>query len=222
MRKIKKKSRTIVIGDIHGCYTELQGLIRKLAITRSDRIILIGDLVAKGPASRKVLEFAQGQHGCETILGNHEYILLEHFRGKRPRLEPAHQRVVEELGDDYERHMKWLAGLPSYIDLGEYAVVHAGVRPGVSLARQTRRDLAFLRTVEGRPESRSGTPWFECYNGKRTIIFGHWVFPLPFTSDRTIGIDTGCVYGGKLTALVLPDRSLVQVNARRVYVRRSR
>jgi hypothetical protein len=116
--------------------------------------------------------------------------------------------------------MTWMAGLPSYIDLGTHAVVHAGVRPGVSLSRQTRLDLAFLRTVEGRPESRSGTPWFNCYRGKRTVVFGHWVFQQPFIGDHAIGIDTGCVYGGKLTALILPERLLVQVNARRTYVRR--
>lgn len=215
------KRRTIIIGDVHGCFAELLELLRRADAKRSDRIIFVGDLITKGPASVEVLDLVQNRANCEAILGNHEYTLRESYCGRRCRLDAVHRDVIREMGKDYARHMKWISQLPSYVDLGEHIVVHAGLRPGVSIRRQSRRDLAFLRTLEGRPESRGGTPWFERYRGRKIAIFGHWVFDRPLIRPHAIGIDTGCVYGGSLTAFVLPDGLVLQVRARRKYAGKS-
>jgi diadenosine tetraphosphatase ApaH/serine/threonine PP2A family protein phosphatase len=96
-------------------------------------------------------------------------------------------------------------------------VVHAGLRPGRSLAEQDLTDLTEIRQVVIRDKE---TPWFDVYDGDQTVIFGHWVFGEPVVKANAIGIDTGCVYGGRLTACVLPERNLVSVPARRAYARK--
>ncbi len=110
--------------------------------------------------------------------------------------------------------MKWIAGFPRIIDLGDQLVVHAGLRPGVPLDSQSVEDLTTLRTCGD-----SGAPWFEQYEGK-TAVFGHWVFTAPLLTKSAIGIDTGCVYGGSLTAVILPERRLVSVPAVKSYSRK--
>jgi serine/threonine protein phosphatase 1 len=107
--------------------------------------------------------------------------------------------------------------LPPYIDLGDYLVVHAGLRPGRSLGEQDITDLTEIRKV---PIGDKEIPWFDAYHGSQTVIFGHWVFGEPLVRENAIGIDTGCVYGGRLTACVLPERHLVSVPARRAYARK--
>jgi hypothetical protein len=114
--------------------------------------------------------------------------------------------------------MDWIARMPLYIELDAYLVVHAGIRPGRAINEQTLEDLTELRSVDGpTPGSRTGTPWFECYDGEKKVIFGHWVFDSPLVRKNVIGLDTGCVYGGFLSAVVLPEQRIVSVPARRAY-----
>ncbi len=214
-------TRTIVIGDVHGCYFELTALLDEIGVHWDDRLVFVGDLITKGPANREVLEFVRQSRNCESVLGNHEYLLLRHYRGEAVKLEPAHLQTIAELGKGFGDCMDWVSCLPHYVDLGDHLVVHAGVRPGCPLERQTVEDLTQLRTLDGTdPGSRKGTPWFERYRGDKIIIFGHWVFDAPLLRDNAIGIDTGCVYGGRLTAVVLPGDRLVSVPARRAYARK--
>jgi serine/threonine protein phosphatase 1 len=102
------------------------------------------------------------------------------------------------------------------MDLGEFLVVHAGIRPARPIKRQTIEDLTQLRIVNGEG-SKAGTPRFERYRGKKTVIFGHWVFDAPVVRKNAIGIDTGCVYGGRLTAIILPECRLVSIPALKAY-----
>ncbi len=212
--------RTIVIGDIHGCYSELVDLAYEIGVKRDDRIISVGDLVAKGPGNREVLEFFRHGHNREAILGNYEYLLLQHYQGEAVELEREHLQAISELDKDFDRYMKWVSHLPLYVELGDEIVVHAGVRPGLPLKKQTVEDLTQIRSLEGPPGSRKGTPWFEQYHGKKTVIFGHWVFDVPLIRENAIGIDTGCVYGGRLTAVILPGREIVSVPAREAYAKK--
>ena len=210
--------RTIIIGDIHGCYFELADLLNKVGVDEEDRLICVGDLITKGPANRQVLEFFRQRKNCESVLGNHEYLLLQHHRGQTVELEPAHLKTIAELGNDFEEYMIWISRWPYYIDLGDYLVVHAGIRPGIRLERQSVTDLTSLRTLDGlRPGSKNGTPWFEIYKGRKIVIFGHWVFKTPMVRVNVMGIDTGCVYGGRLTSVILPQGRLISVQARKAY-----
>jgi hypothetical protein len=214
-------TRTIVIGDVHGCYFELTALLDEIGVRQDDRLVFVGDLITKGPANREVLEFVRQSRNCESVLGNHEYLLLRHYHGESVELEPAHLQTIAELGKDFGDFMDWISQFPLYVDMGDHLVVHAGIRPGRPLEKQTIEDLTQLRSVDGpMPGGREGTPWFERYRGEKIIIFGHWVFDAPLLRDNAIGIDTGCVYGGRLTAVVLPVGHLVSVPARRAYARK--
>lgn len=212
-------SRTIVIGDVHGCYFELMALLDEIHIRHDDRLVFVGDVITKGPANRAVLEFIRERSQCQSVLGNHEYLLLQHYRGEQVKLKPEHLRTIAELGKDFGLFMEWVSCFPLYIDLGEFLVVHAGIRPGRPIERQRIEDLTQLRTLNGRGNE-AGTPWFERYRGKRTVIFGHWVFDVPVVKENAIGIDTGCVYGGRLTAVVLPMRRIVSIPALKAYAKR--
>lgn len=206
--------RTVVVGDVHGCYFELRALLDEVGLRDADRLIFVGDLIAKGPASREVLDFIRRRRNSHSVLGNNEWRLLRFHYGRAMDLKPAHLRVRAELGGGWNAYMEWISRLPRYIDLGDFLVVHAGVRPGVVLEKQTTEDLTRLRSLDG---ARDGTPWFEKYRGAKTVVFGHRVFDAPMLKANAMGIDTGCVYGGALTAVVLPERRLVGIPAVKAY-----
>jgi serine/threonine protein phosphatase 1 len=163
-------SRTIVIGDVHGCFVELMVLLSEIGLDPHDRLIFVGDLIAKGPANRAVLDFVRQRSYSESVMGNYEHLLLRHYRGEAVELEPAHVKTIAELGADFGDYMDWVARLPFYIDLGDYLVVHAGIRPGRPLELQTIDDLTQLRALDGpEPGSRDGTAWFEHYRDKKKL-----------------------------------------------------
>jgi diadenosine tetraphosphatase ApaH/serine/threonine PP2A family protein phosphatase len=210
-------NRTVVVGDIHGCHEELLDLMDHVGPTDGDRVISVGDLVTKGPGNAAVIDFFRAGTNTSAVIGNHDRVLLEKYLGHDVKLETFHVQAIAEFGDRFGEYMKWVAALPHYLDLGDYLVVHAGLRPGRSLAEQDIKDLTEIRKVViGDKE----IPWFDVYEGNQTVIFGHWVFGEPVVKTNAIGIDTGCVYGGRLTACVLPERHLVSVPARRAYARK--
>ena len=209
--------RTVIVGDIHGCYQELLDLLDRVGLASGDQVISVGDLVAKGPSNVAVVDFFRAGKNRKAVIGNHDRVLLEKYLGHDVKLEPFHVRAIAEFGDRFGECMDWVAALPTYIDLGDYLVVHAGLRPGRSLAEQDLTDLTEIRQVLIDDEE---IPWFDAYKGSQTVIFGHWVFGEPVVKANAIGIDTGCVYGGRLTACVLPERHLVSVPARQAYARK--
>lgn len=210
-------AKTIVIGDIHGCYDELISLLEKAEFGRDDRVVAVGDLIVKGPGNRAVLELFNADPRFSSVLGNHDLAILNFWRGKTTSLKPAQQRARLELESEKERFEEYLASLPFIIDLGTHAVVHAGVRPGVPLGDQTPEDLTELRTMGADRAKREGTPWFEVYDGEKIMLFGHWPSPEPRLGKRTIGLDTGCVYGNLLSAYIVETGEFVQVSARQMY-----
>jgi hypothetical protein len=207
-------TQTIVIGDVHGCLDELQKLLRAAGAAREDRIICVGDLVAKGPDSRGVLDWAMQTPNLECVVGNHELRLLDAWRqGRTPDAKPYDAQTCRQLEPDYERYMRFLAGWPASVSGDGWLVVHGGFDPrGPAAEEQPQERLANLRRLED-----TGRPWYEDYLGDRLALFGHWPRRGPMFWGNAVGLDTGCVYGGALTALVLPERRLVNVAAKRVY-----
>ena len=210
--------RTIVIGDLHGCFEEALDLLDRVGPTKDDRIVFAGDLVDRGPDPRACVELAM-QYEC--ILGNHEDKHLQQRRRRLEDLHPEHARTRSLLGDE---HLDWFAKLPAMIDLPEHraAVVHAGVLPGVRLADQERYHLLHVQCVRP-PDKKSHWPskapdgytfWARHWTGPERIIFGHTVLDRPYLGDHAAGIDTGCAFGGPLTALVLPEWRFVTVPSR--------
>ena len=210
-------SRTIVVGDVHGCYDELIDLLNKVNFSPRDRVVCVGDLVAKGEKSREVLELFMSDKRFSAVLGNHDLALRRRWNGEDIGLTSAQREAHKELKVDKERYGNYLNAQPFMIDLGTHLVVHAGLRPNVPLYSQTTDDLTELRTLGPDRESDAGTPWYELYDGKKIILFGHWVASKPRHAPKAIGLDTGCVYGGRLTAYVLETGEFVSVPARRVY-----
>ncbi|MBI1747241.1 MAG: metallophosphoesterase [Acidobacteria bacterium] len=211
-KESQRAPRTLVVGDVHGCYAELMDLLDKAALRGDDRIVFVGDLINRGPHNRKVLEFVQATRQTGTVIGNHEFNLLRYYQGHTHTLKSSYHKVINELGADYRRHMDFIAKLPLTIELDEAVVLHAGLRPGVSLDHQDPWEVVNLR---GLPPT--GRPWYEFYTGKKPIIFGHWVRQHPLVLKNVIGLDTGCVYGGKLSAVLLPSYNLISIPARRIY-----
>jgi diadenosine tetraphosphatase ApaH/serine/threonine PP2A family protein phosphatase len=214
-------SRTIVIGDLHGCYDEAVELIERAAVTSSDRVIFTGDLVDRGPKRRECVELAM-RH--ESVRGNHEESHLQQRHRDDARLLPDHLETRRALD---EAHLRYFETLPLFIRLPEFgaAVVHAGALPGVPLEAQDPYHLLHAQCVKP-PGKKSYWPskapadftfWTHHWQGPERLIFGHTVVTEPLMTEHAVGIDTGCVYGRSLTALILPDWTLVRVPARRAY-----
>ncbi len=210
--------RTIVVGDIHGCYDELRDLLEKAALGAEDRVVSVGDLVVKGEKNREVLDLFIEDERFSAVLGNHDRALRRYWRGEGVSLKESQERALNELAAaDEARYSAYIQSLPLTVDLGSHLVVHAGVRPGVALAAQSVEDLTELRTLGGDRTSRDGVPWYEVYRGEQTVLFGHWPAPEPRRGPCALGLDTGCVYGFQLTAYVIETGEFLSVQARRAY-----
>ena len=209
--------RTIVIGDIHGCYDELVSLLEQVALKREDRVVAVGDLVVKGPKNVQVLDLFRSDSRFSSVIGNHDLALVRFWRGDSIELKAAQKLTAAELESDWRTYYEYLNSLPFIIDLGKYLVVHAGLRPGVPLEHQSKDDLAMLRTLGVDRTSRIGTPWYEVYDGEQTALFGHWPSRLPRVSKKAIGLDTGCVYGNCLTAYIIETGEFITSPAREIY-----
>lgn len=210
-------SRTIVVGDIHGCYDELIKLLDEVNFERKDRVVSVGDLISKGPKSREVLELFMNDARFSTVIGNHDLTLRRRWSGEDVELKQAQKETHKELKGEKDKYATFLNTLPFVIDLETHLVVHAGLRPNVELHSQTTGDLTRIRTLGGDRESEEGTPWYHVYNGEKTVLFGHWPAEEPRRGPRAIGLDTGCVYGHTLTAYIIETDEFVSVKAKRAY-----
>jgi hypothetical protein len=210
--------RTIIIGDIHGCFDELKDLLKLVELRTEDRVIAVGDLIVKGPKNREVLDLFIKDDRFSSVIGNHDRALRQYWRGEPIRLTKEQQSTAGELESKRERYSAYLRSLPFTINLGSHLVVHAGVRPGVPLRRQMASDLTEMRTMGADPSRRRGVPWYAVYRGRRIVLFGHWPAKTPRLAPRAIGLDTGCVYGGNLTGYIIELNQFVSVPARGAYV----
>ncbi|GMV97765.1 MAG: hypothetical protein AMXMBFR83_21200 [Phycisphaerae bacterium] len=218
--------RVIVIGDIHGCYDELRALIDAIGPAAGDRIIALGDLVDRGPASERVLEFFRHEPAASSIMGNHE---RKHVRSERGEIQPAVSQIIvrRELGERYAGWVAFMASFPRHLELPEAILIHGMFEPGVPLAEQ--KDSVVIGTMSGELHMRNHypSPWYEQYRGPKPLVFGHHDYlrqggePL-IREGLVYGIDTGCVYGGRLTALILPEFRIVSVPSRENYWARIR
>jgi len=213
----KIMGRTVVIGDIHGCFDELTLLFDTVGLLPSDKVVAVGDLVTKGPKNKEVLDLFMADSRLSSVLGNHDLALLRFRRGEAITLKSHQQQAFNELKGYEERYFEYLDTLPFTIDLDSHLIVHAGLRPGVPLGRQSPDDLTALRTLGADRTSRDGIPWYEVYDSDKVVLFGHWPAFEPRLGRRAIGLDTGCVYGNKLTGYIIETGEFVSVPAYRAY-----
>ena len=211
------KSRTIVVGDIHGCYDELMALMEKVNLGDKDRVVSVGDLITKGPKSKEVLELFMTDPRFTTVIGNHDLALRRKWNGEDIELKPAQKETHKELRAEKDSYASFFNRVPFTIDLDTHLVVHAGLRPNVELYSQTSGDMTRLRTLGPDRESEEGTPWYHVYYGDKVVLFGHWPAPEPRRGKKAIGLDTGCVYGYNLTAYIIEEDEFVNVTAKTAY-----
>jgi protein phosphatase len=235
-----------IIGDIHGCFDELKALTLKLGYQIEEvdgnfkvthphqrKLVFVGDLVDRGPKIAEVLHFvidakAQGMAYC--VIGNHEERLLRKLNNKEVALTHGLQESVDQLAlssDRFREQVKaFLTELPSHyvFDHGKLAIAHAGLKQKY-LDRTSKRIRSFCMYGDTTGEvDELGLPvrlnWAKKYTGSTKIVYGHTPIKTPQWLNNTINIDTGCVFGGKLTALRYSEMEVVQVNALQVYYSR--
>ena len=209
--------RTIVVGDIHGCFDELTDLLELIKLRSNDRVIAVGDLITKGPKNREVLDLFISDRRFSSVVGNHDRIIRQKLRGEPVRLSKDQRAVLKQLAPGRERYADFLRSLPFTIDLESHLIVHAGLRPGVALDKQMASDMTEIRTMGADPPKRRGVPWYAVYRGPQTVLFGHWPARQPRRASHAIGLDTGCVYGVCLTAFVVETGEFISTPARAKY-----
>ncbi len=195
-----RASRLLAIGDIHGCNELLAQLLREVDPGADDRLVFLGDYVDRGPDSRGVIDtlLAVAERWPQTIFlrGNHEQMFLDFLDGRDPWVFLANggQQTLESyearaMTDIPPNHQTFLRQLTTCYSCGEFLFVHAGLRPGVAPEDQREEDLLWIRTEFLDSD----------YDWGKTIVFGHTPQLRPLLAPRRIGLDTGAVYGRKLT-----------------------
>lgn len=217
-------SRTLFIGDIHGCYDELMALVVRIWLTPEDHLYFTGDLINKWPKSIEVVEFVRNRPNTWCVLGNHEFFPLitlaeiDSIASESSHLSEVHKNwiysqydISRELRENLERrwHREWLLSLPHIIEREDFILVHAWIHPDYGI--DTPREIAtLLRIVDGKP-------WYESYKWNKLVIYGHWAVDGLRVRQNTIGLDTGCCFGWHLTAFCLETRDIWQVRSGGVY-----
>jgi diadenosine tetraphosphatase ApaH/serine/threonine PP2A family protein phosphatase len=214
--------RLIAIGDIHGCHLELADLIDRLELARDDQLVLLGDLVNRGPDSCKVIDLARA-HRAISLLGNHELRLLKYRRTGDKKYVKEHD--LDTFNKLRPQDWAYLEAMPLTYEAAELNIVfvHGGFLPNEPWQKQPAEVVTRIQVVnsEGRPAKRSAAPgaplWADLWNGPPFVIYGHTSRPEIYKLKWSVGIDTACAMGGYLTACVLPEKRFVQVKARKAY-----
>jgi serine/threonine protein phosphatase 1 len=212
-------NKIFAIGDIHGCLDKLEELIRKIpADPQKDQLIFLGDYIDRGKYSREVVDFVISLknkfQNIIYLMGNHEFMFLNFLDGAEEELYLANggRYTLLDYGivfaDSPEerkkkvpaRHLQFYQSLLPYYETEHYLFVHAGLMPGLEPAKQKIDDLVWLR----------GDFVYSSYDFGKIVVFGHTRFGRPLIEKNKIGIDTGAVYGAKLTCVELPDKIIHQ------------
>mmetsp|Transcript_12663 Transcript_12663/g.51172 ORF Transcript_12663/g.51172 Transcript_12663/m.51172 type:complete len:283 (-) Transcript_12663:390-1238(-) len=228
-KRLVTDKRVFVIGDIHGCVDEFKLLLKKADVDlRTTVVVLAGDLVNKGPDSVATLRYSR-QIGALAVRGNHEEAVLRcvrtYYSSNKESLPIKRYRWITGLRDD---DVRWLARLPFTISIPSMnaIVVHAGLIPNLPLEEQSAETMVSARNVvtasDGTMRSTTsiseGLPIGFVWPGPELVCFGHDAKRRLQRHDFSIGLDTGCVYGDRLTGIYLDDLTKVyQVEAGKVY-----
>ena len=223
-RAKERHPRVIAIGDVHGCLDELQDLLRQCDYRPGDLVVFLGDLVCKGPDSLSVVQMAR-EIGAIGVRGNHDFEVVRWHHAIQSGVDPPvvgseHFHIASCLS---QADIEWMYKLPWYISSKELGAlfVHAGFVSGIRLAKQNPRLMMNMRSIlpDGTVTSKffNNWPWARLWDGPQTVLFGHDADRGLQQYEHAIGLDTGCVYGGRLTACILPEKRLVSVSARREY-----
>lgn len=230
-----------IIGDVHGCFDELVELLRQLGCVVDQaaftvqpapgrKLVFLGDLVDRGPKTPQVLKLVMNAvaHGAALCVpGNHDAKLVRKLRGRDAQITHGLAESLAQLADESEafrnQAAEFIDDLVSHyvLDDGKLVVAHAGMKEAMQgRGSGAVREFALYGETTGETDE-FGLPvrynWAAEYRGAATVVYGHTPVPEPEWLNRTINIDTGCVYGGRLTALRYPEKEIVSVPARLTY-----
>jgi len=209
--------RTIIVGDIHGCWQELADLLDGLRFSPEDLLISVGDLVDRGPDSWRVARFFRTTPNAHTVLGNHERRVARHVLGGGSAAWSQLHTLAGLPAGEHEDWARWLLSRPVVLATPAVVVVHARLDPRVPLDRQDPLHACAVggaRIVIERDEA-DVPRWFHDLDEPRCLCIGHLSHErVELVPGRLYALDTGCCSGGRLTALVLPEGRVVSVDAR--------
>lgn len=179
-----------VVGDVHGCRATLERLLQRVDPATDDLVVLVGDLVRRGPDSRGVIDLVRSTPNVVSVRGNNEEKII---RGKK--------HLPELTASD----ISWLRELPATLSWDGHLVVHGGIDPRKPRDELTVRDLQNTASISddgGRPY------WWEVYDGPERVFFGHKVLERPFVGPSAVGLDTRCAYGERSRPTTVPGNAL--------------
>lgn len=197
-------------------------MLKELELQPDDRLILLGDLINRGPDSAGVIDLAI-KHNALSLLGNHERRLLQYRQTRNDdMLRDGDWLTFKSLR---EEHWAYLAAMPltHFDETLNVIFVHGGFLPDLPWQKQTAEVVTRIQVVDtdGRPCKRADAPgaptWADLWNGPPFVVYGHTPRDEVYKLKWSLCLDTSCAMGGLLTAYVLPERRLVQVKAKRRY-----
>ena len=213
---MNENGKSFIVGDLHGCSDMLEEMLNIIPWNpEKDNLIFIGDYIDRGKDSKGVidilLKLMESSSKVQCLLGNHESLFLEYFYGRSENSFILNgggatlnsYRVKDKIYIPPE-HVTFIRSLKTLIELDNYYIVHAGLKPGVEIEKQTIKDKIWIREEF----------IFSDYDFGKKVIFGHTPFPAPYIVSGKIGLDTGAVFGNKLTCIELPDEKFYQVGAK--------
>ena len=191
--------RTVFVGDVHGCARTLGALLQRAEPTR---LILLGDLFAKGPDPAGVWQLVK-KYKAESVMGNHDARLLEVW-GRDGSY--SHHKTWRKLDQECR---EWLAARPIFLHGEGWVAVHAGVHPTGGWSATTSQQAMVMRRW---PDDDPANPfWWQRYAGPERIFYGHDAMRGLRVREKTVGLDSGCTYGLQLSAYILEEERVVQV-----------
>ncbi len=210
----------IIYGDIHGSYDELVALRKKLNLNKDDIEICVGDIITKGKYSIKVIDYVI-KNNIKSVLGNHEDKLIRYLKHQKSDkknpiiLNDDEQNIMDNLTP---KHIQFLENLPLYLQFENITIVHGGMINNTDLENLSPRDkqqILRLRYLDKNgkflaygKEDETSIFWADIYDGKNGfVVYGHTKLQNVKINKYSLGIDTGCIYGNKLTAVVFNDKN---------------
>ncbi len=225
----------VVYGDLHGCLNEFKALRKKVKLKKNDIEIVVGDILNKGPYNLETLRYII-KNKILSVRGNNEDKILKLFSMYKEDdtiLEDIKPWEAHILKNIKKSEIKFLKSLPYFIKIKGITIVHGGIPQGIKLKKLSKEDKKQLTLLRFYDKKFHPIPWHdfegrykfwsEVYNGREGfVVFGHHPFEKPKVEKFAIGIDTGCVYGGELTAikfnnLNVKDYDFISLKARKKY-----